>query len=49
MRNRIAEGRGVTKLRLDQYIRGTVAQSLALRHAKRDLSDIQRAVEERQK
>jgi hypothetical protein len=38
MRNRIAEGRGVIKLRLDRYIRGTVAQSLALRHAKRDLS-----------
>jgi hypothetical protein len=37
MHNQIAEGQGITKLCLDRYIRGSVAQSLALRHAKWDI------------
>jgi hypothetical protein len=49
MRNKVLEGRGVTKKRFDRYIRGTVAQSLALRQAKCDLSEIQKEVEQRQK
>jgi hypothetical protein len=49
MRNKVLEGRGVTKNKFDRYIRGTVAQSLALRQAKCDLSEIQKEVEQRQK
>jgi hypothetical protein len=49
MRNRIQEGRGVSKLQFDQYMRGAVAQSLALRQATRDISEIQKQVEQQQK
>ena len=49
MRNRIQEGRGVSKLQFDRYMRGAIAQSLALRQATRDISEIQKQVEQRQK
>jgi hypothetical protein len=49
MHNKVLEGKGVTKKRFNRFIRGTVAQSLALRQAKRNLSEIQKEVEKRQK
>jgi hypothetical protein len=46
MHNKVLKGQGITKKRFDRYIKRTVAQSLALRQAKCDFSEIQKEVEQ---